>query len=106
MAFDGNFVFLGGDLADCVAGSPCDNGSSTGTTPCETASGYDINGMVMWDTTQPGGWFYPFGCGVTVGSDATATPGDVTSMTLVGTTLYVGGFFDQAGITGESPNQP
>jgi hypothetical protein len=104
-AFDGHWVILGGDLADCVAGSPCDNGSSTGTTACETASGYDINGLIMWNTQNPGGWYYPFGCGVTVGSAGTATPGDVTSLLLAGSTLYVGGYFDQAGISGASPNQ-
>jgi trimeric autotransporter adhesin len=105
IAFDGNWVILGGDLADCVAGSPCDNGTSTGTTPCETASGYDINGLIMWNTQNPGNWYYPFGCGVTVGSGATATPGDVTALLLVGSTLYAGGYFDQAGISGASPNQ-
>lgn len=104
-AFDGNWVILGGDLLDCVAGSPCDNGTSTGTTPCETLSGYDINGLVMWNTTNPGTWYYPFGCGVTVGSGSTATPGDVTSLLLNGSTLYAGGYFDHAGITGASPNQ-
>jgi hypothetical protein len=105
MAFDGDMVFLGGNLAQCVAGSPCADGSATGTTPCETASGYDINGLVMWETTQPGTWFYPFGCGVTVSTGAAATPGNVTSLLLVGSTLYVGGFFDHAGISGASPNQ-
>jgi hypothetical protein len=105
MAFDGTWVVLGGDLADCVAGSPCDQGSSTGTTPCETASGYDINGLIMWNTQDPGTWYYPFGCGVTVGAGSSSTPGDVTSLLLVGTTLYVGGYFDHAGISGESPNQ-
>ena len=104
-AFDGDWVILGGDLADCVAGSPCDNGSTTGTTACETTSGYDINGLIMWNTQDPGDWYYPFGCGVTLGSGATATPGDVTSLLLVGSTLYVGGYFDQAGISGASPNQ-
>jgi trimeric autotransporter adhesin len=105
IAFDGDWVILGGDLADCVAGSPCDDGSSTGTTACETASGYDINGLIMWNTEDPGDWYYPFGCGVTVGSGATATPGDVTTLLLAGSTLYVGGYFDQAGISGASPNQ-
>jgi hypothetical protein len=105
IAFDGTWVILGGNLADCVAGSPCDHGSSTATTPCETASGYDINGLIMWNTQTPGSWYYPFGCGVTVGAGSTATPGDVTSLLLIGTTLYVGGYFDHAGITGESPNQ-
>jgi len=105
IAFDGQEVFLGGDIFDCVVNSPCDNGTSTGTVPCETASGYDINGLIMWDTQDPGTWFYPFGCGVTVGSGATANPGDVNSLLLVGKTLYIGGFFDHAGITGASPNQ-
>ena len=105
IAFDGDWVILGGDLLDCVVGSPCDNGDTTGTTPCETVSGYDINGLVMWNTQDPGEWFYPFGCGVTVGSGATATPGDVTALLLVGSTLYVGGYFDHAGISGDSPNQ-
>ena len=105
IAFDGQLVFLGGDIFDCVVNSPCDNGTSTGTTPCETASGYDINGLIMWNTQDPGTWFYPYGCGVTVGSGATATPGDVNSLLLVGKTLYAGGFFDHAGITGASPNQ-
>ncbi len=105
IAFDGNWVILGGDLADCVVGSPCDNGSTIGATPCETASGYDINGLIMWNTQNPGTWYYPFGCGLTVGSGATSTPGDVTALLLVGTTLYVGGFFDHAGISGASPNQ-
>jgi hypothetical protein len=40
-----------------------------------------------------------------VGSGGTASPGDVNSLLLVGKTLYVGGFFDHAGITGSSPNQ-
>jgi hypothetical protein len=105
IAFDGQEVFLGGDIFDCVVNSPCDNGTSTGTVPCETASGYDINGLIMWDTQDPGTWFYPYGCGVTVGSGATATPGDVNSLLLAGKTLYAGGFFDHAGITGASPNQ-
>ncbi len=105
MAFDGNWVILGGNLADCVANSPCNNGTTTGTVPCETASGYDINGLIMWNTQNPGTWYYPFGCGVTVGSGATATPGDVTSLLIIGTTLYAGGYFDHAGITGASPNQ-
>jgi len=105
IAFDGPEVFLGGNLLDCVVNSPCDNGTTTGTTPCETASGYDINGLIMWDTATPGTWYYPFGCGVTVGSGATATPGTVNSLLLVGKTLYVGGYFDHAGITGVSPNQ-
>ena len=105
LAFDGSWVILGGNLADCVPNSPCNNGTSTGTVPCETASGYDINGLIMWNTTNPGTWYYPFGCGVTAGSGATATPGDVTSLLLSGTTLYVGGSFDHAGITGASPNQ-
>jgi hypothetical protein len=106
IAVDGQEVFLGGDIFDCVVNSPCNNGTSTGTVPCETASGYDINGLIMWDTQDPGTWFYPFGCGVTVGSGATGTPGDVNSLLLVGNTLYVGGFFDHAGIAGGvSPNQ-
>ena len=105
IAFDGPEVFLGGNLLDCVVNSPCDNGTTTGTTPCETASGYDINGLIMWDTTTPGTWYYPFGCGVTVSSGATATPGTVNSLLLVGKTLYVGGYFDHVGITGVSPNQ-
>jgi hypothetical protein len=105
IAFDGSWVILGGNLADCVLGSPCDNGTSTGTVPCETASGYDINGLIMWNTGQPGKWYYPFGCGVTVGSGSLATPGDVNSLLMTGTTLYAGGYFDHAGISGASPNQ-
>jgi hypothetical protein len=105
IAFDGSWVILGGDLVDCVAGSPCDNGSTTGSNTCETLSGYDINGLVMWSTKTPGTWYYPFGCGVTVGSGSGAQPGDVNALLLVGTTLYVGGYFDHAGISGESPNQ-
>jgi hypothetical protein len=56
-------------------------------------------------TQQPGTWYYPFGCGVTVGSGANSGPGDVTALLLVGSTLYAGGNFDHAGISGASPHQ-
>jgi trimeric autotransporter adhesin len=105
IAFDGHWVILGGTIFNCVAGSPCDNGSTINTTPCETASGFDINGLIMWNTQDPGSWYYPFGCGVTVGTGADATPGVVNTLLLVGTTLYAGGYFDHAGITGASPNE-
>ncbi|HXJ65486.1 MAG TPA: hypothetical protein VNN79_17150 [Actinomycetota bacterium] len=106
IAFDGPWVFLGGDLLDCVQHSPCDHGGTEhNTTKCETFSGYDVNGLIMWNTTTPGKWYYPFGCGVTVGSGAGAAPSNVETMKRVGKTLYVGGFFDHAGILHVSPNQ-
>jgi hypothetical protein len=106
IAFDAKWVILGGDLSDCVQNSPCDHGGTQhNTTPCETFSGYDINGMIMWNTSTPGKWYYPFGCGVTVGSGAGAAPGNAETLLRVGTTLYVGGFFDHAGILHMSPNQ-
>jgi hypothetical protein len=106
IAFDGKWVFMGGDLLDCVPNSPCDHGGTQhGKRPCETVSGYDINGLIMWNTSTPGTWYYPFGCGVTVGSGAGAAPGNVETLLRVGTTLYVGGFFDHAGILHMSPNQ-
>jgi hypothetical protein len=101
IAFDGPYVFVGGNLQLCVSGSPCDNGTSTKTTPCETATGFDVNGLMVWDKATPGVWYYPFGCGVTLGG---IRPGTVNSLWMSGTTLYVGGYFDHAGIAGVSPN--
>jgi hypothetical protein len=103
MAFFGKYLMVGGDLSFCGPGSPCDNGSSEGTTPCETASGWDVNGLMLWDSATPGKWYYPFGCGVTLGV-GDSQPGEVTSLLLDGQTLYVGGSFDHAGIPGVSAN--
>jgi len=105
-AFAGPWVILGGDLGHCEPGSPCDHGGTGHDTAlCEEPSGFSINGLIMWKTTTPNKWYAPFGCGVTVGVGATAAPGDVMAMRKVGTTLFVGGFFDHAGVLHKSPNQ-
>lgn len=97
-------VLIGGDLARCASNSPCANPPGTDHSKvCENASGWDVNGLLAWNPTRLGFVSMP-GCGVVYANATVKQPGVVNALLAIGTSVYLGGLFDRAGITGKSAN--